>query len=96
MLSRATSSTTVVVDDEKLSLEELSFLLRDFPEVEVVGSGTTASRRSMLIEELEPDLVFLDVQMPGLDGMGVIRALRERIPRPALFCPCDRLRSLRA
>jgi two-component system, LytTR family, response regulator LytT len=78
MPTRATSITTVVVDDEKLALEELSFLLNDYPEIEVVGSAQNGLQAVDVIEKLEPDLVFLDVQMPGLDGMGVIRALRER------------------
>ena len=78
MPTRATSITTVVVDDEKLALEELSFLLNDYPEIEVVGSAENGLQAVDLIDKLEPDLVFLDVQMPGLDGMGVIRALREK------------------
>jgi two-component system, LytTR family, response regulator len=78
MPTRATSITTVVVDDEKLALEELRFLLKDYPEVEVVGSAENGLQAVDLIEKLEPDLVFLDVQMPGLDGMGVIRTLREK------------------
>ena len=90
MLSRATSSgatagtiSTLIVDDEPLARNELSFLLRDFPEVEVVGSGTNGLEAVKLIEDLEPDLVFLDVQMPGLDGLEVIRQLRDNdIPLP--------------
>jgi len=78
MPTRATSITTVVVDDEKLALEELRFLLKDYPEVDVVGSAENGLQAVDLIEKLEPDLVFLDVQMPGLDGMGVIRTLREK------------------
>ena len=78
MPTRATSISTVVVDDERLALEELRFLLNDYPEVEVVGLAENGPQAVDLIEKLEPDLVFLDVQMPGLDGMGVIRALREK------------------
>ena len=76
MPTRATSITTVVIDDEKLALEELLYLLNDYPEIEVVGSGDNGLQAVELVEKLEPDLVFLDVQMPGLDGMGVIRKLR--------------------
>jgi two-component system, LytTR family, response regulator LytT len=78
MPTRATSLTTVVIDDEKLALEELAYLLKDYPEIEVVGSAENGLQAVDLIEKLEPDLVFLDVQMPGLDGIGVIRTLRER------------------
>lgn len=69
---------TLLVDDENLAREELAFLLRDFPEIEILATASNGLEAVKLIEDLEPDLVFLDVQMPGLDGMGVIRTLRER------------------
>src|SRR5438105_6718580 len=79
MPERATATlTTVVVDDEKLACEELSFLLKDFPEVDVIATGSNGLEAVDLIRRLEPELVFLDVNMPGLDGLGVIRRLRER------------------
>src|ERR1700760_4630289 len=70
--------STLVVDDEQLAREELTFLLKDFPEVEVLETATNGIEALKLINELEPDLVFLDVQLPGLDGLAVIRKLRER------------------
>jgi two-component system, LytTR family, response regulator LytT len=84
MAARATASiSTVIVDDEQLASEELNFLLRDFPDVEVVATGANGPEAFELIEKLEPDLVFLDVQMPGMDGLAVIRKLREKdIPLP--------------
>ena len=79
MRDRATATlTTVVVDDEKLACDELSFLLRDFPEIEVIATGSNGLEAVDLIQKLEPELVFLDVHMPGLDGMGVVRRLREK------------------
>lgn len=79
MRDRATATlTTVVVDDEKLACDELSFLLRDFPEVDVIATGSNGLEAVDLIQRLEPDVVFLDVNMPGLDGLGVVRRLRER------------------
>jgi len=79
MRDRATATlTTVIVDDEQLACDELTFLLRDFPEVEVAATGRNGYEAVDLIRKLEPDLVFLDVHMPGLDGLGVIRALREQ------------------
>jgi two-component system LytT family response regulator/two-component system response regulator LytT len=69
--------SALVVDDEQLAREELSFLLKDFPEVEILQSATNGLEAVKLIERLEPDLVFLDVQMPGLDGLGVIAKVRE-------------------
>ena len=75
--------SAVLVDDEKLAREELSYLLKDYGDIEIVGAGENGPDAMRLIEELEPDLVFLDVQMPGLDGLGVIRKLRDRnIPLP--------------
>jgi two-component system, LytTR family, response regulator LytT len=75
--------STLIVDDEKLAREELAFLLKDFPDIEVQATAENGIEAVRLIEDLEPDLVFLDVNMPGLDGMGVIRTLKERgIPLP--------------
>ncbi len=84
MRERATATlTTIIVDDEQLAREELAYLLRDFPEVEVIASAGNGLDAVQLIEKLEPDVVFLDVQMPGLDGMAVVRQLREkRAPLP--------------
>jgi two-component system response regulator LytT len=70
--------STLVVDDERLAREELSYLLKDFPEVEVLETASNGLEAINRIRELEPDLVFLDVQMPGLDGLGVIKKLREQ------------------
>jgi two-component system LytT family response regulator/two-component system response regulator LytT len=78
MRDRATATiTTVVVDDELLASDELAYLLRDFPEIEVIARGSNGLEAVELIRKLEPELVFLDVNMPGLDGLGVIRRLRE-------------------
>jgi two-component system, LytTR family, response regulator LytT len=78
MRERATATlSTIVVDDEQLACDELSFLLKDFQEIEVIATGSNGLQAVDLIQQLEPELVFLDVNMPGLDGMGVVRRLRE-------------------
>ena len=79
MSQRLTSTlSTLVVDDEELAREELTYLLKDFPEVEILETAANGIEAIKLIHDLEPDLVFLDVQMPGLDGLSVIRKLREK------------------
>lgn len=78
MSARATlTMSAVVIDDEQLARDELTFLLRSFPEIEIAGTASDGLHAIELIEKADPDLVFMDVQMPGLDGMGVIRKLRE-------------------
>src|SRR5271156_6010631 len=75
--------SAILVDDEKLASEELAYQLKEFADVEIVATASNGLEAVKLIEDLEPDLVFLDVQMPGLDGMSVIRKLREKnIPLP--------------
>ena len=69
--------STLIVDDEQLAREELSYLLKDFPEIEIVASASNGLEAIQLIEEAEPELVFLDIHMPGLDGMGVIAKIRQ-------------------
>jgi two-component system response regulator LytT len=69
---------TLIVDDEKPARDELTFLLKSFPEISLVGQGKNGLEAVALIREHSPDLVFLDVQMPGLDGFGVIKRLVEK------------------
>ncbi|HMD38628.1 MAG TPA: LytTR family DNA-binding domain-containing protein [Candidatus Acidoferrum sp.] len=69
---------TIIVDDEKPAREELAFLLKAFPEVNLIGQGKNGVEAVALIKEHSPDLVFLDVQMPGLDGFGVLKKIVER------------------
>jgi two-component system, LytTR family, response regulator len=77
--------TTLIVDDEQPARDELAFLLKSFPDVEVVGQGKNGIEAVSLVRELTPQLVFLDVQMPGLDGFGVIRKLLEKKARLPYF-----------
>jgi two-component system, LytTR family, response regulator LytT len=72
------SLSAVIVDDEQLARDELSFLLKDVGDVNVVAQGKNGLEAVHLIREHNPDLVFLDVQMPGLDGFGVIKKLLDK------------------
>jgi two-component system LytT family response regulator/two-component system response regulator LytT len=69
--------SAIVADDEQLAREELVFLLGQFDDIEIVGTAANGLEALELIEKLEPDLAFLDIQMPGLDGLGVARKLRD-------------------
>ncbi len=69
---------TIIVDDEKPAREELAFLLKSFPEINLQAQGKNGLEAVNLIKEHSPDLLFLDVQMPGLDGFGVLKKLVER------------------
>jgi two-component system, LytTR family, response regulator LytT len=76
---------TLIIDDERPARDELAYLLKDFPEINVIGQGKNGLEAVALIKDHAPDLVFLDVQMPGLDGFGVIKKLVERKVRmPAI------------
>ena len=68
----------LIIDDEKPARDELMFLLKAFPDVSIVAQGKNGVEAVALIKEHSPHMVFLDVQMPGLDGFGVIQKLMDR------------------
>ena len=70
--------SALIIDDEQLARDELKYLLDSVGDVDVVAQGANGIEAIELIEEHHPDLVFLDVQMPGLDGFGVLKQLAER------------------
>jgi DNA-binding LytR/AlgR family response regulator len=70
--------SALIIDDEQLAREELAYLLAQVGGVEVVAQGANGIEAVELIEEHHPDMVFLDVQMPGLDGFAVIQKLMDR------------------
>jgi len=72
----------LLVDDEPLALERLQVALAAIPAVELVGTACDGLEANERIAELRPDLVILDVQMPGLSGMGVAQGLGETGYRP--------------
>jgi two-component system, LytTR family, response regulator LytT len=79
------SLSAVIVDDEQLARDELAFLLKNVGDVDVVAQGKNGVEGVNLIREHNPDLVFLDVQMPGLDGFGVIKKLLDKkLPLPKI------------
>jgi two-component system LytT family response regulator/two-component system response regulator LytT len=72
------SISALIIDDEQLARDELKYLLDSVGGVDVVAQGANGIEAVNLIEEYQPDLVFLDVQMPGLDGFAVLQRLVER------------------
>jgi two-component system response regulator LytT len=83
MRPRATAPmSAIIADDEQLARDELKFLLDQIGDVEVVAVAANGLEALDAIERLDPALAFLDIQMPGLDGLGVVRKLRERQIEP--------------
>jgi two-component system, LytTR family, response regulator len=77
--------SAIIVDDEQLARDELAYLLKNLGDVNVVAQGKNGLEGVNLIKEHNPDLVFLDVQMPGLDGFAVIKKLLDRkVPLPKI------------
>jgi two-component system LytT family response regulator/two-component system response regulator LytT len=81
------SISSLIIDDEQLAREELKYLLGQVGGVEVLAEGTNGIEAVELIKEHRPDVVFLDVQMPGLDGFAVIKRLMERTGAPPAPLP---------
>jgi two-component system LytT family response regulator len=75
----------LVVDDEPPARERVRDLLQAEPDVELVGEAGDAEQAVERIRALRPDLLFLDVQMPGRDGFGVLRALGGERPPATIF-----------
>lgn len=71
---------TLIIDDERLARNELRRLLENFPKVDVVGEAANADEALPLIETLQPDLLFLDIQMPGKNGFELLQSIEGKAP----------------
>lgn len=69
----------IIIDDERLARNELKKLLQDYPEVEVIAEAANANEGLQKVEEMQPDLIFLDIQMPGKTGFDMLTEL-DRAP----------------
>ena len=79
--------TALLVDDEPLARLRLAELLKAFPEVLILGEAENGEQALIRIEQLRPDVVFLDIRMPGVDGLAVARRLAHQPDAPAVvFC----------
>ncbi|MEO6683664.1 MAG: response regulator [Ginsengibacter sp.] len=67
----------VIIDDERLARSELKRLLQEFPDVDVIGEAANAEEGLEKIESLNPDLIFLDIQMPGKTGFDMLTELEK-------------------
>ncbi|MEQ9412187.1 MAG: response regulator, partial [Cyclobacteriaceae bacterium] len=65
----------LIVDDERLARKELIKLLEEHPSIEVVGEAMNADEAEQMVNELNPDLLFLDIQMPGRTGFQLLESL---------------------
>src|SRR5580693_5793370 len=65
----------VIIDDERLARNELKKLLQEFPEIEIIAEAANANEGIEKIDSLNPDLIFLDIQMPGKTGFDMLAEL---------------------
>jgi two-component system, LytTR family, response regulator len=71
---------TIIVDDERLARNELKRLLEDFPKVSIIGEAANATEAIELLDEHSPDVIFLDIQMPGKSGFELLDELEGKVP----------------
>lgn len=71
---------TLIIDDERLAREELKSILKEFPEIDIIGEAQNGDEAIELIRKTKPDLLFLDINMPGMSGFDLLKKL-ESIPR---------------
>lgn len=67
----------IIVDDERLARKELSSMLKEFPEIEISGEAGNVDSALHLVEEINPDIIFLDIQMPGESGFDLINEINS-------------------
>ena len=71
---------TLIIDDERLAREELKSLLKQYDEIDIIGEAKNGEEGILLIKDVKPDLIFLDISMPGMTGFEMLKQLEE-IPK---------------
>lgn len=79
---------TILIDDERLAREELKLLLKDYHEVDILDEAKNGEEGIEKIKQFKPDLIFLDINMPGMNGFEMIKHLEE-IPRVIFITAYD-------
>jgi two-component system LytT family response regulator len=87
---------TIIVDDEKLAIQGLQLRLDDFPDVEVIDTCANGREAIRKIKTEKPDVVFLDIQMPGFDGFSVVKGVMEIEPPLFVFVTAYQEHAIRA
>lgn len=86
----------IVADDEPAAREVVITLLADYPAIQVVGEAGNGHETVRLVRDNKPDLLFLDIIMPDLDGFGVLQALGADVPRGVVFVTAHDEHAIRA
>jgi two-component system LytT family response regulator len=87
---------TILVDDEKLAIQGLQLRLQKFPDIEIIDTCSNGREAIRKIKTEKPDLVFLDIQMPGFDGFSVVKGVMEIEPPLFVFCTAYQEHAVRA
>jgi two-component system, LytTR family, response regulator len=87
---------TIIVDDEKLAIQGLQLRLEKYPDVEIVDTCANGREAIRKIKTEKPDLVFLDIQMPGFDGFSVVKGIMEIEPPLIVFVTAYQEHAIRA
>ena len=87
---------TILVDDEKLAIQGLALRLEKFPDVEIIDTCSNGREAIRKIKTEKPDLVFLDIQMPGFDGFSVVKGVMELEPPLIVFVTAYQEHAVRA
>lgn len=87
---------TILVDDEKLAIQGLQLRLEPFDDVEIIGTCSNGREAIRKIKTEKPDLVFLDIQMPGFDGFSVVKGIMEIEPPLIVFVTAYQEHAIRA